>query len=182
MGIMHSVAVTITDNDVATLTAPTAVTVPEGGASNLPMALSAQPTANVTLTIAGHTRVSDLSPAPTVLTFTPATWSVAQTVTLTADDDDDVMDDPVTLTLSASGGGYAGVTHSVAVTITDNDTETPLSLSIYDLQVMEDAQTGTTARRVEPSFGSGGDGAVCHLRQDGGEGIGLYGVPGNRDL
>ena len=140
VGVMHSAAVTITDNDVAAVTAPTSTVIPEGSSSNLPIALSAQPTADVTLTMAGYAG-TDLTPKPTVLTFTTTNWNVTKTLTLTAAEDEDFTNDHVALTLTASGGGYVGVMHSVAVTITDNDQE-PVSISIYDLQVMEDEQTG----------------------------------------
>ena len=140
LGVMHSVAVTITDNDVAAVMAPTSAVIPEGSSSNLPIALLAQPTADVTLTVGGYAG-TDLTPNPAVLTFTTTNWNVTQTLTLTAAEDEDFMNDHVALTLMAGGGGYADVTHSVAVTITDNDQE-PLSISIYDLQVMEDAKMG----------------------------------------
>ena len=118
--VTHSVAVTITDNDVAAVKAPVSVVIPEGGSSNLPIALLAQPTSEVTLTIIGYAG-TDLTPTPPVLTFSTTNWNVTQTLTLTAAEDEDFMNDPVALTLTASGGGYADVTHSVAVTITDND-------------------------------------------------------------
>ena len=146
-GVTHSVAVTITDNDVASIAAATSAVVPEGSSTDLPVALSAEPTANVTLTITGHAG-TDLTPNPRILTFTPANWGTPQPVTLTAAEDEDVTDDQVALTLTASGGGYAGVTHSVAVTITDNDLALPF-LSIHDLQIREDAGTGQM--RVELS-------------------------------
>ena len=114
------VMLTITDDDRVSITAATSVVVPDGGSTDLPVALSAEPTANVTLTITGHAG-TDLTPNPRILTFTPANWGTPQPVTLTAAEDEDVMDDQVALTLTASGGGYTGVTHSVAVTITDND-------------------------------------------------------------
>ena len=140
VGETHLAAVTITDNDVAAVIAPVSVVVPEGGAIGLPVALSAQPVADVTLKITGHV-ATDLTPTPPVLTFTANNWSVPQTVTLTAAEDEDATNDEVTLTLTASGGGFGGLTHSAAVTITDNDLE-PLSVSIYDLARGEDEKTG----------------------------------------
>ena len=139
-GGSHSVSVTITDNDVAAITAPVSMVVPEGGSRNLPVALSAQPAADVRVTITGHAG-TDLTPMPQTLTFTNTNWSVPQPVTLTAAEDEDFTDNPVALMLTGSGGGYGGVTHSVAVTITDNDLAPPL-LSIHDLQMREDAKTG----------------------------------------
>ncbi len=58
---------------------------------------------------------------PAVLTFTPTTWSTAQTVTVTVEDDADaVMHADVELTHTVGGGGYDGVTApSVAVTLAE---------------------------------------------------------------
>ena len=63
-GVMHSVTVTITDDDVAAIAAPVSVAVTENGSSDLPVALVSQPTANVTVTVSGHARHGpDASPA-----------------------------------------------------------------------------------------------------------------------
>ena len=139
-GVTHSVAVTITDNDAAAITAPASVEVPEGGSRDLPVALSAQPTGTVTVTVTGHAG-TDLTPVPRTLTFTNTNWRDPQMVILTAAEDEDFVNDEETLTLTGSDGSYAGVTHSVSVTITDNDLAPP-SLSIHDLQIREDAKTG----------------------------------------
>ncbi|MCY4672178.1 MAG: hypothetical protein OXD43_00170, partial [Bacteroidetes bacterium] len=96
---------------------------------------SAQPTADVRVTVTGHA-ATDLTPTPTVLTFTTTDWNVAKTIVLTAAEDNDLADDQIALTLTASGGGYTGVTHPVAVTITDSD---ELAISIHDAQGSEDA-------------------------------------------
>jgi hypothetical protein len=65
---------------------PTAVSVAQGKTGTFALKLSAQPTANVTVTTArtsGNTGLSVTGGAS--LTFTPANWATAQTVTLTAD-------------------------------------------------------------------------------------------------
>ena len=51
------------------------------------------------------------------LMFTTLNWGTAQTVTVTARDDVDGADDPVTLTHTAAGGDYGGVTTELAVTV-----------------------------------------------------------------
>ena len=55
-------------------------------------------------------------------------------MTVTAADDDDGLDDSVTLTHTAAGGEYAGVSADLLVTITDDDTAglviTPSSLTV----------------------------------------------------
>ena len=86
--------------------------------------LNTQPTANVTVTVAGHSG-TDVTPTPASLTFTMANWNTAQTVTVKAGNDEDTTNDTVTLTHSATSTdpGYGGVTiGSVVVTVTDNDT------------------------------------------------------------
>ena len=54
--------------------------------------LNSQPTATVTVTVAGHAG-TDVTPSPTSLTFTPTNWGTAQTVTVTAGDDADTAND-----------------------------------------------------------------------------------------
>ena len=115
----HEVAVTITDNDKAKLSAPESVVVNEGSTNTLDVVLMAQPSDNVTVTITGY-RNTDLVVDLEELIFTDSNWNIAQTVTLTAINDDDALNDAVTLTLLATGGGY-NASHEVAVTITDND-------------------------------------------------------------
>ena len=76
--------------------------VTEGGATDtFTIALTSAPTANVTITIGGD---ADVTGAPTSLTFTPANWQTAQTVTLAAVDDSDVeaATETVTVGLSAA--------------------------------------------------------------------------------
>ena len=66
------------------------------------------------------------------LTFTTLNWGTAQTVTVTAGEDIDGADDPVTLTHTAGVGDYAGVTAVFAVKVIDNDRmgdDVPLSIS-----------------------------------------------------
>ena len=86
--------------------------------------LDSQPTANVTVTVAGHAG-TDVTPSPTSLTFTTTTWGTAQTVTVKAGNDTDTTNDTVTLTHSAAStdSNYGGITiGSVVVTVADNDT------------------------------------------------------------
>ena len=86
--------------------------------------LDTRPTANVTVTVAGHGG-TDVTLTPTSLTFTTTTWGTAQTVTVKAGDDADTANDTVTLTHSAASTdtGYEGISiDGVAVTVTDNDT------------------------------------------------------------
>ena len=86
--------------------------------------LDTQPTADVTVTVAGHSG-TDVTPSPTTLTFTTSNWSTAQTVTVTAGNDADLTSDTVALTHSAMSAdtNYNGITiDDVTVTVVDNDT------------------------------------------------------------
>src|SRR5436309_2452114 len=90
------------------------------------MALTTQPTANVTIGLSS----SDLTEgtvAPASLTFTPENWNTAQTVTVTGVDDfavdGDVAYTIVTAAATSTDGSYNGLDAAdVAVTNTDNDT------------------------------------------------------------
>ena len=138
-----NITVTITENDTAGLTVDSAsLTVTEGGAKDYTVRLDSEPTADVTVAITGHARtdltLSGATLTNDVLTFTADNWNTAQTVTVTAvEDDDAVADGEVTLTHTASGGGYGSVAaKTVTVTITENDTAgmtiDPASLTVTE--------------------------------------------------
>ena len=83
--------------------------------------LDTLPTANVTVTVAGHGG-TDVTLTPSILTFTTANWNLAQTVTVKAGNDTDTTNDTVTLTHSAAStdSNYGGITiGSVVVTVAD---------------------------------------------------------------
>ena len=96
------------------------------------VALDTEPTANVVVTVAGHSG-TDVTPNPATLTFTASNWDAAQTVTVTAGDDADTTDDTVALTHSAASAdsGYGGIAiDEVAVTVSDNDTARVTGLTV----------------------------------------------------
>ncbi len=118
---------TITDNGVAAMTVTTtdsAATETAGDTGAFTVVLKALPTATVTVTIGTSTQCTF---APATLTFTTANWNVAQTVTVTPNDDA-VVEGPHTCSaasISAANGGYTGVTATPPViNITDNDSAT----------------------------------------------------------
>ena len=89
-----SVTVTITEVDTAAVSInPTALTVAEGDSGSYSVVLDSEPTAEVTVTVGGHVG-TDVTVSDAMLTFTPANWSTAQTVTVTASEDDDAAEDP----------------------------------------------------------------------------------------
>ena len=120
--------ITLSDDDEAGVAvSKESVSMTEGGSDTYTLALTSEPTADVTITV---TRAeggdADLTATPASLVFTASTWSAAQAVTIAAAEDDDFAEDAATFTHSASsddanyGAGLAIA--SVAATATDNDT------------------------------------------------------------
>ena len=100
---------------------PRSLTVDEGGSETYTIVLEEQPTGRVTVTVAGHAG-TDVRLSTTRLVFTRVNWPTPQTVTVTAGEDSDAVDETVTLTHDASGGGFgAYVLPDVTVTVADND-------------------------------------------------------------
>ncbi len=172
--VTGSVAVTVTDNDTPGLVLdPTALTVAEGGSATYTVALATLPTGNVTVTVAGasgdvtvDTNSGTLGDQ-TTLTFDTTNWDTAQTVTVSAGEDDDTANDSATLTHSASGGGYGGVSGSVAVTVTDDDVPT-VSLSVSADTVTEGGGGLTiTATRSEANTSGSALGIPIRVRAAG---------------
>ena len=121
------VVVTVIDNDAGpgVTVSKTALTVTEGylTGESYTVILNTQPTADVTVTVAGHAG-TDVTATPATLTFTSTTWATTQTVTVTAGEDDDELNDTVSLTHSSTStdSAYDGITIAgVTVTVTDND-------------------------------------------------------------
>ncbi len=97
----------------------TSVTVPENATGTFQLKLSSVPTSYVTVNVARLSGDSDITvQSGASLTFTPANWSLNQTVTLTAAHDADSTNGTATLQCSASG------LESVDLTATEADDDT----------------------------------------------------------
>ena len=139
------VEVSITENDTAGIViSKDSLTVGEGdpAGSSYTVKLATQPSGEVTVTISGQAG-TDLTLDKTTLTFTVDNWDTAQTVTVTAGEDDDGANDTASLTHTASGGDYASITVALPVTVTDDDTPA-LVLSKTGLAVTEEDAAGST--------------------------------------
>ena len=149
-GQTATLSVSTTDNDAAALLlSPAALPVTEGSSATYTVALATQPSGDVTVAITGAERGVSVSPAS--LGFTPSDWSMPQTVTVTAAEDDNTASESVTLTHTAVGGGYAGQTATLSVSTTDNDSAA-LLLSPAALPVTEGSSaTYTVALATQPS-------------------------------
>ena len=84
------------------------------------------------------------------LEFTADNWDTAQTVTVTAAEDDDIDGESADIALSAAGGGYDSAAGSVDVSVTDDDVG--LTLSATELEIDEGgSETFTVVLKGQPS-------------------------------
>ena len=127
-GSPNQATVAITDDDTSGIVFnPTRLTVTEEDAtgSNYTVKLRSRPTANVTVTISGHSGTTLSLSGSTLngnaLTFTTDNWNTTQTVTVKAAHDDNAVNELLSLTHTASGGGYNNVSNGLPVTINDDD-------------------------------------------------------------
>ena len=121
---VSEVDVAVTDDETAGVSIlPEELTIAEGGSDTYQVVLTSQPTHEVTVTIT-HSGDGDIGMDHQELTFTGSDWETAQTVTVSAAQDDDARDDVATLshTVTSTDGDYNGITVSeVAVTVTDDE-------------------------------------------------------------
>ena len=112
----------ITDNDERGVTvSPTDLTLAEGAGATYTLVLDTEPTETVTVTpsVSGS---PDLTFTPSSLTFTSSDWDTAQTVNVSANEDDDAYHDSSIVSHVAQGAGYASlVDGEISVTISDNE-------------------------------------------------------------
>ncbi len=112
--------------------------------------LDSEPTANV---VVNMTRPGMVTVSPASLTFTPANWSQAQTVTVTSVNDDidnvgDARTGSISHTVVAGSSDYTGV-NAASVSVTVNDDEGESTLSIDSPSVSEgDSSTATLTFKV----------------------------------
>ena len=151
LGTATSATGTIEDDDTVGLvfSAPT-LEVTEGASNSYTVALATEPSANVSVTIAAG-GIAGLTLGTSQLTFTPSNWDQAQTVSVSADHDDDASPGSARLTHTASGGDYGSVTAALPVAVTDDDSPA-IVLSQTALQVPEDGSaTYTVALATVPT-------------------------------
>jgi hypothetical protein len=102
-----TVGVTSLDDDVLAPVVPSLpITVDEGTSASFGVHLDHRPVAATTIAITSS-HPSTLAVSPATLTFTPDDWQIAQPVTLTALEDLDYDDTPVTITVAAAGGSQS---------------------------------------------------------------------------
>ena len=163
--------VSITDDDGAGVSVdPTSLPIDEGSAGTYTVVLGSQPTDEVTIT--PNSDNGDVTMNPASLTFSTTDWSEAQTVTVTAAQDSDAVDERATIThvAASSDSSYSGASVSnVSVAVTDDDTDllTPRACGTGELP----ADTSTSGVIVVPEIIRHGAGR-CYSEID---------TPGDRD-
>ena len=162
-GTRTTAEVTIEDDNRGVRITPLALAVMEGSSGNYTVVLESEPGGTVMVTVGGA--AGDLTVSPERLSFTTSNWSSRQTVTVSAaEDEDSIVDPPVTLTHTVTGGGYDGVTApDVEVTILENDIPgvkvTPEALEVVEGRseaytvVLESVPTGTVTVTVRGAAG-----------------------------
>ena len=98
------------------------LTIAEGRSTSIEVSLDTAPSENVTVSLSKTNRDVTLSPAS--LTFTLENHSTAQSLTLSAAEDDDADNDTGTIAMSASGG-LSAPRLSLPFTIVDDDPAPP---------------------------------------------------------
>ena len=158
----------INDNDERGVTVSSAdLTLSEGASATYTVVLDTEPTQAVTVTpsVSGS---PDVTFVPSSLTFTPSDWDTAQTMTVSATEDDDAYHDSLIISQAAQGADYALLVDGpISVTISDNEvaSQGELPAQVRDLSAtatatqvdltwtaVEDAVLGY---RVEASYDGG---------------------------
>ena len=162
---LPAVAIVVSDDDGVSIS-PTSLSLNEGGSDIYTVVLESEPTGTVSITpSSGDGGAATVSPIS--LTFTPATWNTARTLTITAVQDDDGDDETVAIRHDSSGGDYEAVgLPAVAIVVSDDDgvSISPTSLSLNEggsdiyTVVLESEPTGTVS--ITPSSGDGGAATV----------------------
>ena len=142
-GVTGTMTVDVTDDEEPALTIiPNELEVDEGSVGeSFTVALAVPPTTTVTVKVDSEdTEIATVSPPQ--LTFTTLNWDTAQTVTVTAKDDDDGADEEgLKVLLEASGAEYDFVTSEVEVDVDDD--EPGLKIEHAPLALVEGGSTGS---------------------------------------
>ena len=115
-----AIVVTITDDTMPEILMAPSIAVVEGGSNMVDVSLSAAPRGRVIVTMRGYSAPLN-APSPPQLTFTPQDYDQPQRITLTAEADQNSVNEERMLLLTANGGGYVSITKQLRVTITDRD-------------------------------------------------------------
>ena len=95
----------------------TTLNVNEASSANFTVRLAIAPSANVTVSVSRSSGSTGVTNSPTSLTFTPSNWNTPQTVTVSAAEDTNNVDEGATITCTSAGL----TSQNVVITALDND-------------------------------------------------------------
>ena len=141
--------VAIADDDLLAIeTSTTSISISEGGGGTFGVRLTAQPLANVTVSVAsGNT--SKATASPSSLSFTPSNWNIYQTITASGVQDPNAINESIGITMSSSGL----TSKSVNVNVIDDDTMA-IETSMASLSVDENGTNSFNVRLTAQPIGN----------------------------
>ena len=134
----HTAKVTVANDDIGgVFISETMLKVEEGGSNEYTVVLDLQPTGTVTVTPSVSDGSSELVSVSGAMTFTADNWNIAQTVTVSAREDDVRSVETAEIRHDVSGADYDSVeAESVSIAIIDNDAPW-VSLTLSDTSIGE---------------------------------------------
>ena len=113
--------VSITDDDADGVTInPPRLSVNEDGNNTYTVVLDTEPTQDVTVTVNDPTDNTGVTADPDSLTFTPQDWNAPQTVTVSAAQDDNAVDETAVVTHTVEGYTGMPTAEDVHITVVDD--------------------------------------------------------------
>ena len=170
--------VNITDDDTAGVTVNlTSLTLDEGGTATYTVVLDTEPTGDVTVTIQDPTDNTDVTAGPASLAFTDQNWDTAQTVTVSAAQDDNAGDETATITHTVAGYGTVTTADDVTVAVAD---DAPDSLAVsfgQDTYTVDEGSNVTVKVKLDEDPERTVTIPITATDQDGASGDDYSGVP-----
>jgi hypothetical protein len=143
--LAHTVNVVVTDDDRQRITAaPTALMINEGESATVDVSLSFDPAGPATVNVFSSNG-SKVEVTPSALVFNSANFSVPQRVTVQSREDEDLMDENVTLSLISP---VAEEPRTIAVMVKDKDKQEIQLINASEPLMMQEGQPGSPSTAI----------------------------------
>ena len=154
------VTIDVTDDNKRVDLSKNAVSLDEGGSDTFTAQLGGRPNGSVTVALSSNN--DDVSTDETSLTFTQTNWNQAQTITVSAAQDGDAIDDEAIVLATPSGADFAGVAAAqVAVAVAEDDKDT--NPSFGSATIADQTWTrGTAITDLVLPAATGGNGSLTY--------------------
>ena len=144
----------VNDDDAGVTVSPKARSLAEGGSATYTVLLDTEAASDVVISVSSNNTEVTVSPA--TLTFTPANWGMAQTVTVRAAHDADAVNDAASITHAVvdadSDELYDGLRIArVSVTVTDDDAGVTVSETALTVPEGGNSSTYTVKLDAQPA-------------------------------